>query len=91
MNDPLTPTSETVSETPKENKRLIGRLWTKLGNSGNTFLSGNLSLKNLTGSDDKVEIMLFKVNDKKSDTMPDYELVLSTNEMVKRAKGKSLF
>lgn len=68
---------------PKENRRNIGALWSKLNGAGEKFLSGKINLKNITGVDEEVSVFVFK-NVKKQDRSPDYSVVLAQDEIAKR-------
>jgi len=69
---------------PPENRRKLGAFWRKTSNRGETFLSGELTLKNLNGSDERIQVLLLKVQTKHSDKTPDYELLLTKDELEKR-------
>lgn len=69
----------------KEDRRNIGSCWTKTSAAGDKFLSGSLNLKNITGKDEKVAILIFKNKMPKfRDSSPDFTMVLVTEEVEKR-------
>lgn len=76
----------------KENKRNCGAFWVKINGAGDKFLSDKLRLKNINGTDEEVGVFLFKNEMKSGANSPDFHLVLTNEELLKRSgSNKDIF
>jgi len=60
------------NEQKQKDPNEIGALWTKTSKAGNKFLSGLLKVGGET-----LNVVVFKVQNKKSEKQPDYRVLLS--------------
>lgn len=55
----------------------VGALWQKKSKKGTTFLTGTINLKDIGGKDQDIQVVGFKVTEKKNPNQPDIQLFQS--------------